>query len=375
MDAPTPDQFVDQAFDLSRARPAPRRVEDLDTPAVVVDLDVVERNLARWQAFCDERGLANRPHVKTHKLIPLAKRQIALGAQGVTCQKLGEAEVMADAGIDDILITYNLLGAAKLGRLAALAGRARVGVVADDATVVDGLSDALSHAGVSVRVLVECDTGGRRCGVVSPEDAAGLAERIARKPGLAFGGLMTYPAAGLRREAAAFFEEARALCARSGIAVETVSSGGSPDLWSTEGLGPLTEYRAGTYVYMDRALVARGVAILEDCATTVLATVVSRPTADRAVIDAGSKSLSSDLQGQSGFGTILEAPLARIAKLNEEHGTVDLTQAPGALGVGDRVRVLPNHVCVVSNLVDEVYLARGGEVICAHPVDARGRVT
>src|SRR5919206_1691495 len=362
-------------LDLSRARPAPERIDEIETPAVLIDLDRVERNLRRWQDFCDAHGLANRPHIKTHKLVPFAKRQLELGAHGITCQKLGEAEVMADSGIRDILLTYNIIGRPKLERLAALARRAAVTVVADSDFVVEGLSAAMAAAGITIDVLVECDTGGGRCGVTSPAEAARLASVITRFEGLRFAGLMTYPAPGTRTQAAAFLEEAKSRCAARGLAVETVSTGGSPELWSEEGLAPVTEYRAGTYIYNDRALVSRGVATLDDCATTVLSTVVSRPTPERAVIDAGSKALSSDLQGQQGFGAVLGHPDISIRKLNEEHGTLDLTPAPGSLRVGDRVHVLPNHVCVVSNLFDTVYFVRGDCVLCAHPVDARGRVT
>ncbi len=360
-------------LDLSRALPAPAALDDIETPAVLIDLDVVERNLRRWQVFCDAHGLANRPHIKTHKLVPFAKRQLELGARGITCQKLGEAEVMADAGIDDILLTYNIIGARKLERLAALARRAVITVVADSDFVVAGLGAAMRAAGTAIKVLVECDTGGGRCGVTSPAEAARLASVIARFEGLRFAGLMTYPAPGTRAQAAAFLEEAKSRCAARGLVAETVSTGGSPDLRSEEGLTPVTEYRAGTYIYNDRALVSRGVAALDDCAATVLSTVVSCPTPDRAVIDAGSKALSSDLQGLQGFGAVLGHADISIHKLNEEHGT--LTQTRGLLRIGDRIRVLPNHVCVVSNLFDVVYFTRGDRVLCAHPVDARGRVT
>ncbi len=169
-------------------------VQDLDTPCAVVDLDVMENNLRRAQAYLDRHGLNLRPHIKTHKIPEFAHLQIRLGAKGVNCQKLGEAEVMVEAGVTDVLLTYNIIGQAKLDRLVALAHRADMKVVADSAEVVEGLSAAMSRAGLTLPVLVECDTGAHRCGVTTPAEAAALAQTIDRAKGLAFRGLMTYPA-------------------------------------------------------------------------------------------------------------------------------------------------------------------------------------
>lgn len=362
-------------IDLSSARPAgARTLDELDTPSVVIDLDIVERNVRRWQERCDRLGLANRPHIKTHKLVALARHQIAEGARGITCQKLAEAEVMADAGVEDILITYNILGAHKLSRLAGLARRCRMAVVADGAPVIEGLSAAMAAAGLTLDVAVECDTGGRRCGVETPASALALAQVIDRAPGLRFGGLMTYPPAGGRKASAAFLAEARELCRRAGLAVDTVSSGGTPDMWLDDGLEMVSEYRAGTYVYNDRSLVHRGTARLEDCALTVLTTVVSRPVSGRAIVDAGSKSLTSDLLGLQGYGAVRGYEAARIAALSEEHGHIDVSACEARPAVGERVHILPNHACPVSNLVDTVVLARGEDVVALHTVDARGCV-
>jgi D-serine deaminase-like pyridoxal phosphate-dependent protein len=362
-------------IDLTNARATDARtLADLDTPSVVIDLDIVERNVLRWQERCDRLGLANRPHIKTHKLVPLARHQIATGACGITCQKIAEAEVMADAGVDDIFITNNILGGHKLSRVAGLARRCRIAVVADGETVIEGLSAAMAAAGLKLDVAVECDTGGRRCGVQTPASALALAQVIDRAPGLRFGGLMTYPPAGGRILSAAFLAEATDLCRRAGLAVDTVSSGGTPDMWIDDGLERVTEYRAGTYVYNDRSLVARGTARSEDCALTVLTTVVSRPTSDRAIVDAGSKSLTSDLLGLEGYGAVRQFEAARIAALSEEHGHIDLSACEDRPAVGERVHILPNHVCPVSNLVDTVVLVRGDEVVALHTVDARGCV-
>lgn len=349
-------------------------IEELDTPAVLVDLDRVERNLARWQAYCDRHGIRNRPHIKTHKVVELARRQVELGAAGICCQKLGEAEVMADGGLGDILIPFNLLGPAKLGRARALAERLALEVSADDPAVVDGLALAFASAARPLPVLVECDTGARRCGVQTPEAARDLALRIARAPGLALGGLMTYPAKGAPDRAAAFLGEAKALIETAGVPVPKVSSGGTPDMWRAHESPVVTEYRVGTYIYNDLMEVACGAAALEDCALTVLATVVSRPTADRAILDTGSKSLTSDLNGQTGHGRIVEHPEAVIFGLSEEHGHVDLAACPTRPALGRKVRIIPNHACPVSNLFDRIVTVRGERVEGSLAVAARGRV-
>jgi D-serine deaminase-like pyridoxal phosphate-dependent protein len=354
----------------------PWMVDDLDTPCVLIDLDKVEANLARAQAYADRHGLRLRPHIKTHKIPELARRQVGLGAVGITCQKLGEAEVMADHGLDDMLITYNLLGRAKLERLAALARRVRVAVTADAETVAEGLGEAARAAGLPpLPVLVECDTGGQRCGVQRPEEALALARAVERLPGLRFGGLMTYPARGGTAATAAWLEEAKHLLARGGLEAATVSTGGSPDLYRAHEVPAATEHRPGTYVYSDRAQAAWGLGTLEDCALRVLATVVSRPTAGRAILDAGSKTLSSDTLGQDGFGHVVGHPGLRIAALSEEHGHAERAEAGASVpALGERVAVIPNHACVVSNLHDVVYGVRGDRVERAFAVAARGRV-
>ncbi len=351
------------------------RPEDLDTPAVLVDLAKVERNLRRAQDYADRHRLRLRPHVKTHKLVRFARWQLRLGARGITCQKLGEAECMADGGIDDILVTYNILGAAKLRRLAALHSRIRVAVVADSREVVAGYASAFTDPGRPLPVLVECDTGAGRCGVQTPGEAVELARTVAAAPGLRFDGLATFQPRDATAATEAWLAEARELLAAAGLPPATVSAGGTPDLFRAAEIPTATEYRPGTYIYSDRMQVAWGHGTLEDCALTVLTTVVSRPTPERAVLDAGSKVLAADAAPVPGHGHILEYPEAVIRTLNEEHATVDLSACPRKPNIGDRVRVIPNHVCVVSNLVDRVHLLRDDRIEEVVPVDARGRVT
>ena len=349
-------------------------IDELETPVPVIDIDIVDRNLRRWQERCDAIGIANRPHIKTHKLAALARYQIALGARGITVQKLGEAEVMADAGIDDLLLTFNIVGASKLRRLAALAKRVKMTVVADNSVVIKGLGEAGRMAGVDIGVLVECDTGAKRNGAQSPEEALALAREIDATPGIAYKGLMTYPAPGMRRRMADFLVKARDLIDAAGLKTEVISIGGTPDMWSDEGIDVGTEYRAGTYIYCDRAEMAAGACDWDDCAFTVLSTVVSVPTADRALIDAGSKTLTMDLLGLEGYGVVHALGDAPVYAVNEEHGYLDISKLADKPAVGDLVRITPNHVCPVSNLFDRVVFIRGDKVLGAVKVDARGMV-
>lgn len=349
---------------------------EFGTPAVVIDLDRVERNIARLQAMCDAAGVTNRPHIKTHKNPVLARMQRDAGARGITCQKLGEAEVMVDAGLDDILISYNLVGSHKMGRLGALLRRANITVAADNPTVIEGLTEAARIAERPLPVIVECDTGRKRAGVETPAEAVELAKLIARLPGLEFTGFMFYPTEQSWPETQRFFDTARAGIEAEGLAARIVSTGGTPNLANLGKLAGATEHRAGTYIFNDRMMMRCGAATLDDCALTVYATVVSRAAPDRGILDSGSKTLTSDPGGGlDGYGLILEHPQARIKAFAEEHGFLDLTACNERPKVGDVVRIIPNHVCVVVNMVDQVVAVRGGEIVDVLPVAARGKLT
>jgi D-serine deaminase-like pyridoxal phosphate-dependent protein len=350
------------------------RENDLDTPAVTIRLDRLEQNIRRTQAALDSVEIANRPHVKTHKIPAIAKMQIEAGAIGITCQKIGEAEAFVEeAAADDILITFNILGEAKAERLLALNKRVgRLAVVLDNEVVARGLSEAaLRHDG-EVRFLVECDTGMGRNGVQTPETAFELAQQGMRLPRMRFEGLMTYPNSFPRT--AEFFTRALELFGKAGIPVPIVSGGGTPALKNLAPFAMLTEHRAGTYVYNDVMTVASGAAEWDDCAMLIRLTVVSRPTATRAILDAGSKVLTSDQYFLKDYGRIAEYPAARIAALSEEHAIVDLSASNDRPDIGEVVHVIPNHCCVVSNMVDRVYGVRNGAVESVWPVAARGKV-
>ncbi len=347
----------------------------IDTPAVLVDLDVAKANIARFQTYAATHGLKVRPHIKTHKLPQVAEMQLSAGAIGITCQKVSEAEAMI-AGSDairDVLITYNILGAEKLRHLRALADKVTLSVVADSAAVAKGLSDAFADAPKPLTVLVECNTGANRCGVASPEAAADLAGEIAAMPGLTFGGLMTYPPAGGEAGVERFMRTAKELIEARGLAVPVITSGGTPSMMHAAEAPVTTVYRPGTYVYNDRSLVSRCVATWDDCALVVLATVVSVPAENRAIIDAGSKMLTSDLLGLTGYGHVLGRDDIAIDQLSEEHGRL-VSDGPIGLNVGDKVRIVPNHACVVTNMVDTLVVKGAGRAVPeVWPVAARGR--
>lgn len=350
------------------------RIEDLDTPVLIVDLDVVERNAVRMQARCDELGIALRPHIKTHKLPALAHLQVRTGAVGIACQKLGEAEVMAAAGLRDILITYPLVGERKARRFAALAREITMAAVGDSEAVARNLSAALAEDGAQAAFLVECDTGYGRTGVQTPDAAVELGALAHSLPGLRFAGFMTYPTLPATGEWLATAVEA---AGARGLDPSWVSGGGTPaERWEATAQAPvLTEVRVGTYLYADRMCLADGSAVLADCALHVRATVVSRPTGDRAILDTGSKALTSDTApGLDGFGQLLEYPDARVPQLNEEHGFVDLSSCERRPEVGEVVTVVPNHACGTTNMHDEVVAHRGGEVVATWPLAARGKL-
>ncbi|MGL4810206.1 MAG: D-TA family PLP-dependent enzyme [Beijerinckiaceae bacterium] len=348
---------------------------EFSTPCVVIDMDKVERNIAKLQQLCDAAGVANRPHIKTHKSPVLAKMQVEAGAKGITCQKIGEAEIMADAGIDDILISYNLLGEEKMGRLGRVLQKSRVTVAADNPVVVAGLPRAVEIAGRKLGVVVECDTGRKRAGVETPREAIALALQIAAHPGLEFRGLMMYPPEDKWPETQLFVDEVRANLKQHGLGLDIVSTGGTPNLVNLGRLSGATEHRSGTFIFNDRMQMACGAATQDECALMVYATVVSRAGLERGILDSGSKTLTSDTGGLDGHGLILEHPQAKIAKFAEEHGFLDLAGVNDKPHVGDVVRIIPNHVCVVVNMVDRLVMVRGDDIIGELPVAARGRLT
>jgi D-serine deaminase-like pyridoxal phosphate-dependent protein len=371
---------------------------DLPTPQVLIDHTRAMNNIARVQALATEAGVQLRPHAKTHKSPAVARWQLDAGAVGIACAKIGEAEVFADAGVENIRLPYPV-NPANAPRLLALMDRATISIIVDHPAVALGWSEAMRRAGRTLDVLIKVDVGFHRCGIDPHADPLGFITTIASLPGLALRGLLShaghaYHAAseeelrGIAGDEAALLADLRQRAAASGIALEEISVGATPTLRFSAGQSGVTELRPGNYVYFDRTQVALGAASLDDCALTVLATVVSKHPG-RIVLDCGSKTLTNDqargISPAAGYGAVLAGDsdaldYAReidetltIERLSEEHATVRVTGAT-RLEPGDRVRVVPNHSCVVSNLVDVVRLVDGDQVIETLPVAARGRI-
>jgi len=360
----------------------------LDTPYVLVDLDKVEHNIASMQAVANRYGVRLRPHAKTHKTPELAHMQIAAGAIGITVAKLGEAEVMAAAGINDIMIAYPIVGEAKLARLVALARTAKLTVAVDSCEAAAALSRALAPSGATIDALVELDCGFGRVGVSRGEPLLRLARFVAGLAGLKLRGVLTfaghaYEARGseqLRAAAAqegAAAAEAAAMCRAAGIAMETVSVGSTPSSRYAASCEGVTEIRPGAYLFGDLMQVDIGAHALTNCALTVLVTVVSRPAPDRAVIDAGTKLFTMDGNPTTlgtGRGWVIGHPGIALEWLTEEHGMLRLAPEEQRLRIGDRLEIVPVHCCGVISLTDEVAAVRGDRVESIWKVAARGQV-
>ncbi len=368
------------------------RVMELDTPSVIVDLDVLERNIAEMAARAGEAGVALRPHIKTHKTPEIARLQLAAGAIGVTCAKVGEAEALADAGLTDFFIAHPLVTAAKARRLAALARRpgVEVSTIADSPEGVAALSAAFAGEFGLLDVLVKVDTGLARVGTAPGRPTVALARQIAAAPGLRFAGICAHegysygePDAA-RRDALtragveALVATGRELAA-AGLRPERISVGSTPGALAAMGVPGVTEVRPGNYVFYDAMQVGLGVVPIGRCALRVLATVVSHAARERAVLDAGSKTFTSDkgvhgMAGATNFGLVVGRDDVALHALSEEHGWLRLDPAGVDLAIGEMLQVVPIHACPVANLAEELVMVRGDEVVGRWGVAARGRV-
>jgi D-serine deaminase-like pyridoxal phosphate-dependent protein len=359
-------------------------VPQLETPAALVDLDRMAANLDRMASYCAIHGLALRPHVKTHKSPRVAAEQLRLGAAGLTCATPRELEVMSET-CDDLLLAYPLVGPAKIRRVLSLPPSVQLTVALDSPESVEQLAEAAEAARREVGVYVEADLGMHRVGVAGANDALALAKRVQALPPLLFRGVTFYPGhirepvgeqsaklAKLRQDVAILRETLGA----AGLESSVVSGGSTPAAWRMHEVAGVTEVRPGTYVYNDRATAAVGACDWEDCAFTVLATVVSTAVPGQAVVDAGSKALGREpLPGGDGegFGALLAYPDVTVTRMSEEHGILDLSRSPWKPRIGEVVRIVPNHVCVVVHLNDTIHGVRGDIVETTWPVSARGR--
>ena len=359
-------------------------INELETPALLVDLARLASNLDRGAEYARTHAIAMRPHIKTHKSPFLAREQLERGATGLTCATPYEAEVMSEV-CDDLLVMYPPVGAHRATRLAQLAERVRLTVALDSDVAAHDLSQAAHDVGSTVRVLVELDAGMHRVGVQSPAEAVALAQRITALPELEVAGIAFYPGhirghvgeqAAQLAELGQLVAEARDEFARAGLGVDVVSAGSTPTLWRTHEVPGVNEMRPGTYIFNDRTTAEIGACTLDDCALTVLATVVSTAVPGQAVIDAGAKALGREpIRGGSGegFGCLWSDSDVVVKSMSEEHGILDLSRSTWRPRVGERVRVIPNHVCIVVHLADVVYGVRDDTVVSSWPVAARGR--
>ncbi len=361
-------------------------ISELETPALAIDLDIMERNLQRAAEYTRTHGLRLRPHTKTHKIPALARRQLELGAAGLAVAKVSEAEVMLRAEPHDLLVAYPIVGRTKLKRLAEVARKAQVTVALDSVAAAQELSGAAREAGIEICVLAEVDVGFGRIGV-PPVELRKLVERIRRLPNLIFEGIAFFPGHILQLDEKAQ-ESLRELghlikwmiedLAKAGIEVRIVSGGSTPTLLSSHLVPGLNEIRSGTYIFNDRNTVTCRACSFGDCAASVIVTVVSCSGRDRIIVDGGSKTFSSDLPidgaGVS-FGHIVEAPGAVFYKMNEEHGYIDVRGAERDFSVGDRLHIIPNHICPTVNLNEVAYGVRNDLVEHTWEVEGRAKVT
>ncbi len=351
-------------------------VENIDTPAMIVDLDKAEANIRDMQRTVEEGGAAMRPHTKTSKSPYWAQKMIDAGAIGVCCAKVGEAEVLVEGGITDILITSQIVGASKIARLAAISGNANIRVVVDDPTNAREISDAALLAGSVVGVLVDVNIRLNRCGVEPGEPATSLAKIVDQLPGLRFDGLNGYEGhvyeIGDARipetmEAMEKLQYAVADVKAAGLPVRTVSAGGTSTYDITSRVSEVTEIQAGSYLFMDGEYVDQKMPFQP--ALTIMTQVISRPTVDRAILDVGLKSIANDY----GPPRVLGTDGAEFTKLSEEHGTLQLDERAQGLEHGDLVHLLPSHAGTTINIHDHYFCVRDGVLENVVEVAGRGK--
>jgi D-serine deaminase-like pyridoxal phosphate-dependent protein len=360
-------RFTNYALRITK-KGDPMHISELDTPALTVDLDVLERNISNMAAHCRELDINQRVHTKTHKVPEIAKMQVAAGSKGITSQKLGEAEAMVDGGLDDILIPYNIVGKPKLKRLTNLVKRAQITVALDSEATAAGISEQARADDVTVRVIVEMDTGSGRVGVQSPQAVLELAQKITQMPGLDFQGVMTYPS---NIRAKPFIAETVDLLTGAGIPVNIISGGGTGGEQASKEIG-CTETRSGSYVYEGMSRVGPKTLDPERCALRMIVTVVSIPTAERMIVDGGQKTFTS--YPPTPYGYIIGHPDIKIYGMSVEHGHVDISESSHRFRVGDQLAVIPVHQGMTSNLHDELFVVRDEQVETVWKIAGRGKV-
>lgn len=357
-------------------------IDELETPALLVDLDRMQRNIERMAGFTKKCGVELRPHVKTHKSPEIARIQLAAGSRGVCLQKVSEVEVFVASGIEDIFLTNEVVAPEKIRRLAALAEKSHLGVAFDDLGVARMTGKIFKEVGSEIDAYVDVDVGMHRCGVGNPQEAAALAKELSGQEGLVFKGLMGYEGnvnearskaeqVKLSNKAMKTMGAAKEAVEKEGTDVKVVSVGSSVSTWVNAKNPQVTEVQPGMYIFNDHILVDRGVATWSDLALTVVTTVMSRPAPERAVVDAGSKTFNFDT---GLFPVPFDREGVKMNHFSEEHGWLELKGKGKGLRVGDRVRFVPAHCCTTVNQFDEMYGIRNGKVEKIFPILARGKI-
>jgi D-serine deaminase-like pyridoxal phosphate-dependent protein len=363
------------------------KISDLDTPAVLIDLDKLEQNIARLASFAKAQRVNLRPHIKTHKIPQIAQLQLRAGAIGITCQKLGEAEIMAASGLDDILITYPIIGEHKLNRLTQLKQSAKVCTVLDSEEAMAPLAAHMQHEALQHEIMIEVNTGLNRCGVLPGEPVLKLVQRLQQFPSLKLRGIFTHEGHAYNfpnlqerervvMKAADDMKRTAHLLREHCFACEVISVGSTPSAMIIGRAEGVTEMRPGNYVFCDRVQLKLGSCTEDQISASVLATVISRPAPDRVIIDAGNKTMCTDNAADfnNTIGVVVGHPELTFHYSSEEHGRITSKTGRIDLKVGDRVRLLPNHACGMMNMHDEVYGVRGEVVEEVWKVAARGKV-
>lgn len=360
----------------------------LDTPALLIDLDLVRGNIAAMQTKADKYGVALRPHTKTHKMPELAKMQVAAGARGITVAKVGEAEVMAAAGMSDIFIANQVIGLSKLERIRQLSRQIKIRLGVDNPVQIDQLATVFRDEPQPVEVLIEIETGENRSGIIEEAQLIQLVKHIQAQSKVVLKGVFSHEGHTYK---ATSVEDCRRLCLESqnrtlwaaslvrelGADIDTVSIGATPSLMHSEVLPGISEIRPGTYIFMD---VGQGTAIgdFSRCAASVLASVISLPTTERIVLDTGAKALtlqtrSGGICATSGYGLVKNSDNIRLSGMFDEHGLINDAALRTELKVGDKLEIIPNHICPVCNLYDSAYAVSQGNVLGELPIAARGK--
>lgn len=357
----------------------------IPTPSIIVDLDTAIRNVQRMAEYAKKHSLDLRPHTKTHKSLLLAEKQLSAGASGLTVAKAGEATIMSEVA-DDILVAYPALDPVRCAALAEMALKKIVHVAVDSTYAVNALASAAQSMQSTIGILVDIDVGHHRTGVQSPEQALELAQRIDRTPGVRLDGLMFFPGhiaepPGQQHHKLHAVSEILSatleLWSGCGLEAAIVSGGSTPTAYRSHLIPHLSEIRPGTYIFNDRNTLDGQWCQQQDCAARIMSTVISTAVPGKVVIDAGSKTLTSDRlmhdPEKGGFGLVVDYPQARIVRLSEEHGELDVSECEDPPQIGERIQVIPNHICPCINLQDSIWLLHSDGTLEPMPIDARGK--